>query len=176
MSPVRPDAGGAAVLRRAGADDAPRLAALAHWVWLDSYATAGVESRFLPYLAAAFTPAAFERLIADPRQALWLAEGESGALQGFAQLRRGVPAPTAEPPQVELERLYVAPPCTGHGLGARLLAAARGNWPGEALWLSVWVGNERAQRFYHREGGRVVGETDFMLDGQPIRNLVLAFP
>lgn len=174
MSPVRP--GAAAVLRRAVADDAPRLAALACWVWLDSYAAHGVEARFLPYLAASFTPAAFERLIADPQQALWLAEGEDGALQGFAQLRHGVQAPVAEPLRVELERLYVAPPCTGHGVGARLLAAARGHWPGQALWLSVWVGNERAQRFYRREGGRVVGETDFMLDGQPIRNLVLAFP
>ncbi len=165
-------------LRRARADDAPRLAALAHWVWLDAYATDGVEPRFLPYLAASFTPAAFEQLIADPQQALWLVEGERGAVQGFAQLRQGVPAPAlaTEPLRVELERLYVAPPCTGQGVGARLLGAARGHWPGEALWLSVWVGNDGAQRFYRREGGRVIGETDFMLDGQPIRNLVFTWP
>jgi len=162
--------------RRARADDAPRLAALARWVWLDSYAADGVEARFLPYLAESFTPAVFEQLIADPLQVLWLTEGEGGALQGFAQLRHGVPAPAAEPLRVELERLYVAPPCTGRGLGARLLAAARATWPGEALWLSVWAGNEGARRFYGREGGRIIGETDFMLDGQPIPNLVFAFP
>ncbi|MFG6441676.1 GNAT family N-acetyltransferase [Roseateles sp. LKC17W] len=162
-------------LRRASAQDAPQLAALAQWVWLDSYATGGVEPRFLPYLAESFTPAAFERAIADPQQALWLVE-DGAALQGFAQLLRGAPAPAANDAQVELTRLYVAPPCTGRGLGAQLLQEARNTWRGEGLWLSVWVGNEGALRFYAREGGRVAGQTQFMLDGQAIANHVIAFP
>jgi len=161
-------------LRRAhaaNAADGARLAALAQWVWLDSYAPDGVEGRFLPYLAEAFTPPAFERLLADAGRQLWLIE-DGAALQGFAQLRRDAPAPVAGGPCVELERLYVAPPCTGRGLGRRLLAAAR---EGGALWLSVWIGNEGAQRFYRREGGAVIGETDFILDGEAHRNLVFAF-
>lgn len=162
-------------LRRARADDAPRLAALARWVWLDSYAADGVEQRFLRYLDESFTPAAFERAIADPRQALWLLE-EGAAVQGFAQLARDAPAPVPGDAQVELTRLYVAPPCTGRGLGARLLQAARQTWPGEGLWLSVWVGNAGALRFYAREGGRSAGQTQFMLDGQAIANEVIAFP
>ncbi|MFG6461664.1 GNAT family N-acetyltransferase [Roseateles sp. DXS20W] len=162
-------------LRRARADDAPRLAALARWVWLDSYATDGVELRFLAYLDETFTPAVFERAINDPLQALWLLE-EGAALQGFAQAQRGAPAPVSTGSEVELTRLYVAPPCTGRGLGARLLQAARETWPGEGLWLSVWVGNEGALRFYAREGGRHMGQTQFMLDGQAIANEVIAFP
>jgi ribosomal protein S18 acetylase RimI-like enzyme len=162
-------------LRRARADDTPRLAALAQWVWLDSYAADGVEARFLPYLAESFTPAAFERAIADPQQALWLVE-DGAALQGFAQLQLGAPAPATSDARVELTRLYVAPPCTGCGLGARLLQAARNTWPGAGLWLSVWVGNEGALRFYAREGGQLAGQTQFMLDGQPIANHVIAFP
>jgi len=162
------------VLRRACADDAARLALLAQWVWLDSYATGGIESRFLPYIAASFTPAEFEGLIAHPQQAIWLLE-EGAALQGFAQLRRSVAAPVQTASSAELERLYVAPPCTGRGLGPQLLRAARETWPGEALWLSVWVGNSGAQRFYAREGGQDIGRTDFMLDGQPISNRVIAF-
>lgn len=162
-------------LRRARAQDAPRLAALARWVWLDSYATDGVEQRFLPYLDESFSPAAFERALADPRQALWLLE-DGAALQGFAQALRGAPAPVPSDAQVELTRLYVAPPCTGRGLGAQLLQAARATWAGEGLWLSVWVGNEGALRFYAREGGRNIGQTQFMLDGQAIANEVIAFP
>lgn len=161
--------------RRARAEDAPRLAALAQWVWLDSYAVDGVEGRFLPYLAESFTPAVFEGLIEDPGRAVWLIE-EGDALQGFAQLRRGAPAPLPTASSVELERLYVAPPCTSRGLGAQLLRAARQTWPGETLWLSVWVGNTGALRFYAREGGQVVGQTHFMLDGQAIPNEVIAFP
>jgi ribosomal protein S18 acetylase RimI-like enzyme len=164
-------------LRRARVEDAARLAALGHWVWLDRYAPDGVESRFLGYLAESFSPAVFERLIQDPDQALWLVEDEGGALQGFAQLRRGRLAPNmrAAAPQVELERLYVAPPCQGRGLGKALLQAARLTWPTQALWLAVWIGNDGAQRFYRREAGQVVAETEFILDGEAHANLVFAW-
>lgn len=164
-------------LRRACPADAPRLAVLAQWVWLDSYAGDGVEARFLPYLVESFCADAFERLIADPDRALWVLE-EGAALQGLAQLRRGSPAPVAgtAAPEVELERLYVAPRCTGRGLGGALMAAARSTWPARALWLSVWEGNAGAQRFYRREGGEYIGDTDFMLDGQAHRNLVFGWP
>ncbi|MDR7334765.1 GNAT family N-acetyltransferase [Roseateles asaccharophilus] len=162
-------------LRRACADDARRLAALARWVWLDSYALSGVEERFLTCLDESFTREVFERLIADPAQLLWIVE-DGATLQGFAQSRRGVQAPVATAAAIELERLYVAPPCTGRGLGALLLQAARETLAPEPLWLSVWEGNAGALRFYAREGGQTVGESDFILDGQPIRNLVIAFP
>jgi ribosomal protein S18 acetylase RimI-like enzyme len=163
-------------LRRACPADAPRLAALAQWVWLDSYAGDGVEARFLPYLAESFSADAFERLIADPDRALWVLE-EGQALQGLAQLRRGSPAPVAGAASgVELERLYVAPCRTGRGLGVALMAAARSTWPAQALWLSVWEGNDGAQRFYRREGGEHIGDTDFVLDGQAHRNLVFGWP
>lgn len=164
-------------LRRAVPADAPRLAALARWVWLDSYAEGGVTEAFAGYLDAAFTPAAFRQLLQDAQRALWVAE-DADALCGMAQLCRAAPAPVAADrpaPDVELERLYVAPRCTGRGLGRQLLAAARGTWPQQALWLSVWVGNAGARRFYEREAGRRVGETDFLLDGQAHRNLVYAW-
>lgn len=164
--------------RRARVDDAARLAALAQWVWLDSYASDGVEARMLPYLSDAFALAAWQGVMQDADRVVWLIESAAGALQGLAQLRRGVAAPVSPraSPAVELERLYVAPPCTGRGLGAQLLAAARGTWPGEGLWLSVWTGNAGALRFYQREGGSMIGDTSFLLDGEAIPNHVIAFP
>ena len=149
---------------------------LAQWVWLDSYAQQGVEARFLPYLAESFSVTTFERLIADPAQALWVWQ-EGPALQGLAQVRFGVPTPvgTREDQAVELERLYVAPCCTGRGLGVTLLKAARATWPGLALWLSVWEGNAGALRFYRREGAQLIGQTVFMLDGVAHPNQVLGW-
>ncbi len=163
-------------LRRATPSDAPGLAILARWVWLDTYASEGLEPAYLDYLEDAFRPGALSGLLADPHHAFWVIESDR-ALQGFAQLnsRSSAPANAVQRPQVELQRLYVAPPCTGRGLGASLLAAARSTWPDDGLWLSVWAGNERAQRFYQRESGQVVGETDFILQGQAHRNLVFAW-
>ena len=160
-------------VRRARPEDAPRLAVLAQWVWIDSYAADGVEAAFVPYLSDSFSVEAFERVLADPARVLWVHE-TGAALQGLAQLRHAAPAPVAghERFRVELERLYVVPRQTGRGLGAELLALARTTWPDQGLWLSVWAGNTGAQRFYGREGGEVIGETDFMLDGQAHRNLV----
>lgn len=165
------------VPRRAGLADAHRLAALARWIWLQSYASQGLEDRFLAYLDGQLTAERLEPLLADPQQVFWLHEHD-GALQGFAQLRRDVapPADCRTKACVELERLYVAPPCCGRGLGRELLAVARRTWPEQGLWLSVWAGNERAQDFYHREGGERVGQTDFMLDGQAHLNHVFAWP
>lgn len=164
------------VLRRADPSDAPRLAVLARWVWLDSYAGDGVESAFVSHFEEALTTETVHASLGDPQQALWVIEAGS-ALQGFAQLRRDTPSPVKCRPdlQTELTRLYVVPPCTGRGLGAQLLAAARQTWPDDGLWLSVWAGNEGAQRFYRRERGQEVGETEFMLDGQAHRNLVFAW-
>lgn len=56
-----------------------------------------------------------------------------------------VPAPAAR----ELSRLYLAPEFHGTGLARRLLAAVD---DGRDLYLWLIDGNQRAQRFYRRQG------------------------
>ena len=58
-----------------------------------------------------------------------------------------------------LEHLYVRPGVQGHGIGADLLAVAKGRRPGGfRLW--VFQRNEGARRFYERHGCRLVLLTD----------------
>lgn len=157
--------------------DAPRIAALARWVWLDSYADQGVNEASAAYLREAFDEQALRRALDLGRH--WVLElGEM--LQGWAQLSEATECPVELPlgteAAVELQRLYIAPPCVGHGLGARLLRQARQEWPERALWLSSWEGNTGALRFYRREGGQAWGESWFELDGQRHRNEVLGWP
>lgn len=97
-------------------------------------------------------------------------------LAALAQLHRAGQMAGAPAVGVELERLCVGPPCVGRGLGKRLPKAARETWRTEALCLSVWIGNEGAQRFCRSEGGGVIGERDFILDGKAHRNLVFGWP
>jgi len=156
------------ILRPAVEADLPRIAALARWVWLDSYAEAGVSASFAGYLDQAFDLAALRQSL--QREPMWLVEdGES--LQAWAELDG-----SAAPDKIELSRLYVAPPRHGRGLGARLLQHVREVHPRRALWLSAWEGNAGALRFYRREGAQLLGETWFELDGQRHRNEVLGWP
>jgi GNAT superfamily N-acetyltransferase len=127
-------------LRRATPDDTEALAAL----FRRSFGSIG----FLPTL---HTPeedrAFFGGVIA--RQEVWVAEDDSnGALLGFAGLDADL-----------LGFLYVDPPAKGRGVGTALLARVRERRPGGfRFW--VFQRNERARRFYERNGCHVVDLTD----------------
>jgi len=162
-----------AVLRLAAETDLPRIAALARWVWLDSYAQPGVSESFAQYVQEAFD--------LDPlRQALtsgmWVIEdGEFLLAWAHADVHAHCPVERDEM-LVELVRLYVAPPHCGKGYGKRLLDHVRATYAQRAVWLTPWEGNAGALRFYRREGASLWGETWFELDGQRHRNEVLGWP
>ena len=164
-------------LRRAEVADAPRLSALARWVWLQTYADFGVRDSFVAYLDQAFGVEALSRLIADAAgQPMWVVE-QGGHLRAWAHvdLTAACPLPGLSGPQAELCRLYVVPPAAGQGLGAALLRRLREALPAQALWLSAWEGNADALRFYRREGARPLGETWFELGPERHRNEVLGW-
>lgn len=127
-------------LRLATPDDTEAVAPL----FRRSFASIG----FLPTL---HTPeedlAFFGGVIA--RQEVWVAEDDSdGVLLGFAGLDGDL-----------LGFLYVDPDSQGHGVGSALLAQVRARRPGGfRFW--VFQRNERARRFYERNGCRVVELTD----------------
>jgi ribosomal protein S18 acetylase RimI-like enzyme len=70
---------------------------------------------------------------------------------------------------IELKQLYTAPGMTGMGIGASLMvwalaeARARGH---DEMQLSVWSGNEGAQRFYARYGFAKVADVTFRVGEQ----------
>ena len=77
----------------------------------------------------------------------------------------------------ELFRLYVQEPFTARGIGSRLLRAAEDSAAergATVLWLTPWVHNTRALRFYAHHGYADHGPTLFHLDGETHENRVLA--
>ena len=89
--------------------------------------------------------------------------GEDGTLAGYAKYGAvGLPLPAPpHPDDREIHRLYIAAAYHGQQLGARLIEAML-NDPAmqraPAIYLSVWSGNHRAQRFYHHYGFRHAGD------------------
>lgn len=103
--------------------------------------------------------------LSDPRFAVRLAE-QGGEAVGFAKV--GPPSLPFEVtgPTAELRQFYVLKPWQGAGIAPVLMdwvideSRRRG---AEEIYLSVFVDNARAQRFYARYGFEPVGRYDFMV-------------
>ena len=126
----------------------------------DLYAPADLAAFF-----ARFSPDAWAAELAREDVAIRLAE-DDGALIGFAK----VSAPTlpVEPAGVaiELRQLYLAEAGKGTGIADALIAwtidQAREAYADE-IFLSVYVDNHRARRFYRRHGFVEIGRYTFMV-------------
>lgn len=165
----------AVTLRRAQADDALCLSALAIQVFLDTYATEGLRPVLAREAFGVYGVEAFAARLADPNIHILLAEHD-GYLLGFADLEQATtpPSPVAAG-GLELVRLYVQPQAQGKKLGPLLLAGsetlARELGLGH-LWLTTWVGNTRARRFYPTQGYADVGTTYYRIEEQSFENRI----
>jgi GNAT superfamily N-acetyltransferase len=82
---------------------------------------------------------------------------------------------SAERP-VELSRLYSHQEYIGKGVGQDLMNACfeRARQDGhDVMWLGVWEFNPRAERFYEKNGFRIVGRHTFQLGSDPQTDLLM---
>ena len=130
-------------VRRAQQADLNELVKIWHDGWHDAHARIVPEA-----MARARTPANFRRRVADALSTMWVV-GEVGAPLGFYVIRDD-----------ELYQFYVAEQARGRGVAASLIQdaetrlAANGN---DTAWLACAIGNERAARFYEKQGWRRSG-------------------
>lgn len=95
-------------------------------------------------------------ILGEPSSTNLLAWDDRGHLLGFASTGSGRDEPRAELPGLELMALYARSESYGDGVGYALLDAAVGESP---AYLWVLDGNERAIRFYERQGFGFDGAT-----------------
>ena len=106
--------------------------------------------------------------LADPAYRIRIGEAD-GRAAAYAKL--GPPSLPFEPRgrSIELRQLYVLAPWHGSGAGQALMdwaiATARSTGA-QDLYLSVFVDNHRARRFYERQGFERVGTYAFMVGTQ----------
>jgi diamine N-acetyltransferase len=117
----------------------------------------------------------WRRELGDPAYAIRIAEdGEQPA--GYAKIGPPSLPFQVSGPTAELRQLYVLKPWHGAGIAHSLMdwalaeARARG---AEQMFLSVFIDNHRARRFYARYGFEQVGTYDFMVGTHADLDLIM---
>ncbi|MGN5375717.1 N-acetyltransferase family protein [Sphingomonas hankookensis] len=152
------------VLREASPADAALLATIGAETFVETFGHLYAPDDLAAFLAN-HSSANWAAELADPRYHVVLAMAGDEAV-GYAKL--GPPSlpfePTGKP--IELRQFYLRRQAQGTGLAATMmehvLAKARATGADE-LFLSVFVDNARARRFYERYGFERVGSYDFMV-------------
>lgn len=165
-------------IRKATSADAESLAEIAFITFWDAFHDhpANAPEDMAAYMAEAFS---IERTLAElgnEKNVFLIAEiGDEPA--GYVKLTVGATEDgiTADRP-IELARLYSHQRFLGKGVGQALMDKcfefARSN-DHDVMWLGVWEFNPRAQRFYEKNGFRVVGKHIFQLGSDPQTDLLM---
>lgn len=164
--------------RRAAPADAPLLSVLATQVFLDTYATSGIDADLAQEATAVYAKQVFEQRLADDDIEIVLALA-ADRLVAFVDIAQATRCPVQDVTGAEVFRLYVQRPFLRRGIGRALLqvaerSARRRQHTG--LWLTAWAGNTGAIAFYRALGFRDVGRTEYIIEGQGYENRVLYKP
>lgn len=153
------------VLRDGGPADAAAIAALARRTFTETFGHLYRPEDLAAFLAG-HSEERWAAELADPAYPVRVAEAANGELVAYAKL--GPPSLPFEPrgPSIELRQFYILGPWHGTGLAGELTnwVLARARETGAAdLYLSVFVDNHRAQRFYARYGFERIGRYGFQV-------------
>lgn len=160
------------ILRPAVPADAEALAALGRNSFCAAFEHLYRPEDLAQFLAETYAPEKVAAEIADPAITHRLAQdGEHEPLTGFIKLR--APSPYADHSDatrpIAIGQLYTDPARTGAGIGAMLMDwamdhARKGGH--DAVQLSVWSENTRAQAFYRRYGFSKIADIHFLVGAQ----------
>jgi ribosomal protein S18 acetylase RimI-like enzyme len=163
-----------ATLRRATGKDAAALAGVARATFTETFGMLYSAADLATFLEQ-HTPHDWAREIDDPAYAVMVVEDGHAAV-GYIKL--GPPRLPFTPPHgaIELRQFYLLQPWQGGGMGPKMmewaLAEARDRGMQE-MYLSVFVDNERARRFYAKYGFEDVGRYAFMVGDHEDTDIVM---
>ena len=124
---------------------------------------------------AKFSPEAWAEEFRDPGYRFRVAEVDAEVI-GYVKLGpSALPIETARR-AIELRQIYVLKEHHGSGIAAALTdwAIEEARRQGfEELYLTVYVDNHRARRFYDRYGFEPVGRYDFMVGSQADEDIIM---
>lgn len=160
--------------RDASPADAPALDRIFDTVFYDTFAHLYSSENLNAFLSS-FGVSDWERQLGDPAFAVRVAEVAEAAV-GYLKLGPLKLPVEADGPALLLDQLYVLKEHHGAGIARELMdwgleeAARRG---ASQLFLTVYVDNHRAKRFYDRYGFEPVGRYDFMVGNHADEDIIM---
>ena len=161
---------GELILRGATAADIPALARLAIDSFVGKFGDMYTPEDLAAFLAESYSHSTIAAELVNPDRLYQLAE-RGGILVAFCKLGLSCSFPDhARGSNVlELKQLYALPAATGSGIGAALMDWAMDEFSArgaDEVQISVFSGNEGAQRFYQRYGFEKVADVTFKVGQQ----------
>ena len=164
--------------RLAGTDDAPALSKLGADTFTETFGHLYQPADLALFLTN-HGEDHWRQELADPEFSVLIAENEAGEAVGYAKI--GPPHLPFEPrgTAVELRQFYLLEPFQGRGLADEMMqwvideAQKRG---GDDLYLSVFIDNHKARKFYERWGFVAEGRYAFMVGSHADEDVVMRRP
>lgn len=163
------------IYRQAVVGEALCISVLASQVFLDTYATRGVNHDLAVEVTSTLSMESIRKRLERQSVELFIAD-HAGYMVGFMDLDFESSCPHAAVTGVEVFRIYVQQPLQRQGIGCALmrLAEERARCAGhQAVWLTAWAGNLAAREFYRALGFKDVGPTEYLIAGKAYENRIL---
>ena len=148
-------------IREISVEDFENLSALSVYVWLDTHANEGMRDKISRFAINEFKPEKFKRIAEDPfKKAHVVISDEHLVGVGVIDLESKFEGSSTF--GYEIETLYIHPSFQRKGVG-RALISSLSNTYGKISWLSTWVHNKPAIKFYKKNGYQIIGKAEFHL-------------
>ena len=160
--------------RDASADDLPAIDRIFRTSFCDTFAHLYSAENLNAFLAK-FTPEAWRGEFDDPGYAFRIAE-EGGRAAGYVKLGPLTLPVEPDASAMELRQLYLLKGHHGTGIARELMdwalteAKRRG---AQEIYLTVYIDNHRAKRFYERYGFVEVGQYNFIVGNQADHDIIM---
>ncbi len=151
-------------IRKATADDAETLAQISRETFDAAFGDQYGAADLATFIRDNYAVEKARHELLDPQIGVWLLEADNRAVGYVLAGPCKLDNPEVTNSCGEIHRLYLLPDYQSGGRGARLMEVAM-RWlerdRPRKIWLGVFSGNPRAQRFYERLGFKKVGEHTF---------------
>ena len=164
-------------IRKALQSDADLLVDLGKRCFYEAFSDVTGPDDMNAYLASTFRKSTIEEQLRNEKSLIFIAEIDSDPA-GYVYSHPAVaPEYITDKSGIKLERIYLLRQYYGCGVGDALMEISLAEFRSrgyQAVWLSSWELNERANAFYKKWGFKIVGNQKFTVGGDVQNDFILS--